>query len=397
MSASAETFERCMAVGGVAVFPADTVYGLACDPGNRFAVERLYLLKRRALEKPSAVMFFDLDHAFMALPELGDRTRRAMAELLPGGVTFLVPNPAGHFPLACGADPSALGVRVPDVQTLAGVAMPALQSSANLAGGPDPTRVQDIPESIRVGVDLVIDAGPLPGTPSTVVDVREYDETGEWTVIREGAVPSARIGAALAWQYHFDPDTYLDMIRSDVPLYDTFQDELVRASGEGARRILELGTGTGETARRLLEHHPQASLVGIDVSGEMLEVARAALGERADLRVGRLEEPLPSGRFDLVASALCVHHLEGASKADLFRRVAEALAPGGRFVLADIVEPLDESVPRTPWTPGYDFPSPLADQLAWLREAGLAPAVTWSADDLAVVVATRDGGDMFAR
>src|SRR5437763_17170603 len=101
---SAELFARCISVGGVAVFPADTVYGLACDPANRVAVERLYLLKRRPLDKPSAVMFFDLDVALDALPDLGQRTRAAIGRLLPGGVTLLLPNPAGRFPLACGED-----------------------------------------------------------------------------------------------------------------------------------------------------------------------------------------------------------------------------------------------------------------------------------------------------
>ena len=385
-----EALERCLLTGGVAIFPADTVYGLACDPNNREAVQRLYALKGRDLAKPSAVMFFELEQALMALPELGDRTRRGMAALLPGGVTFLLPNPRGHFPLACGGDPSALGVRVPAAPALAGVAMPVLQSSANLAGGADPTQVADIPDAIRAGVDLVIDGGTLPGTPSTVIDVRDYEHTGDWSVIREGAVPRARVQEALAYQYHFDPGTYLDMIRADVPAYDALQDELVRASGGGAGRILELGTGTGETARRLLDRHPGATLVGLDESREMLEVARDGLGARADLRVGRIEDQLPEGPFDLVASALCVHHLEGAAKAELFARVAAALAPGGRFVLGDIVEPADPSVRRTPSTPGFDFPSPLADQLQWLRDAGLAPTVAWTADDLAVVVAARD-------
>lgn len=192
-----DALERCLLTGGVAIFPADTVYGLACDPNNREAVQRLYGLKNRDLAKPSAVMFFELDQAFMALPELGARTRGAMTELLPGGVTFLLPNPRGHFPLACGGDSSALGVRVPAVDALAGVAMPVLQSSANLAGGPDPTSVSDIPESIRAAVDLVIDRGPLPGTPSTVVDVRDFEDSGEWRVIREGAVPSATVAEAL--------------------------------------------------------------------------------------------------------------------------------------------------------------------------------------------------------
>ena len=94
-----------MAVGGLAVFPADTVYGIACDPENRFAVERLYLLKRRSMDKPSAVMFFDLELALSALPELGERLREALRRLLPGSVTALVPNPARRFPLACGGDP----------------------------------------------------------------------------------------------------------------------------------------------------------------------------------------------------------------------------------------------------------------------------------------------------
>lgn len=385
-----EALERCLLTGGVAVFPADTVYGLACDPNNRAAVERLYALKGRDLAKPSAVMFFGLEQALMALPELGERTRRAMTELLPGGVTFLLPNPQRHFPLACGGDPSALGVRVPAADTLAGLAMPVLQSSANLAGGPDPTRIQDVPESIRSSVDLVIDGGPLPGTPSTVIDVRRYEDAGDWSLIRAGAVPEARVRQVLTPQYHFDPDSYLDMIRADVPLYDEFQDELVRAGGTVSGRILELGTGTGETARRLLAHNPHASLIGIDVSPEMLDAARAALpGERVALELARLEDPLPPGPFELVASALCVHHVEGAAKSELFGRIAGVLAPGGRFVLADIVEPEDPSVPRTPWTPGYDFPSPLSEQLQWLREAGLTPSVSWSAADLAVVVAAR--------
>src|SRR5947209_13364845 len=119
-----EALERCLLTGGVAVFPADTVYGLACDPNNREAVQRLHALKHRDRSKPSAVMFFELEQAFMALPELGERTRGAMTQLLPGGLTFLLPNPRGHFPLACGGDPSALGVRVPAAAGLVGLAMP---------------------------------------------------------------------------------------------------------------------------------------------------------------------------------------------------------------------------------------------------------------------------------
>jgi L-threonylcarbamoyladenylate synthase len=193
----AEAFERCLAVGGVAVFPSDTVYGLACDPSNRIAVERLYLLKRRRLEKPSAVMFFDVEVALDALPELGPRTRAALLRLLPGGVTLLLANPAERFPLACGADPVTLGLRVPVVPALAGVQWPALQSSANRAGDADARRLQDVPQLIRASCDLVIDGGELPGTPSTVVDLRSYEDSGSWSVTRAGAVGEAELAAAL--------------------------------------------------------------------------------------------------------------------------------------------------------------------------------------------------------
>jgi L-threonylcarbamoyladenylate synthase len=198
-----------MAVGGVAVFPADTVYGLACDPANRLAVERLYLLKRRRLEKPSAVMFFDLELALETLPELGERTRQALRRLLPGAVSVLLPNPAGRFPLACGADPSTLGLRVPELTgaaaELAGVRWPVLQSSANRAGEPDARRLDQIPELIIAAADLVIDGGELPGTPSTMVDLRGYEETGAWDVVRLGAVPRTELEQALDGQGQAEP------------------------------------------------------------------------------------------------------------------------------------------------------------------------------------------------
>jgi tRNA (cmo5U34)-methyltransferase len=123
----------------------------------------------------------------------------------------------------------------------------------------------------------------------------------------------------------------------------------------------------------------------------MLGAARAALpaGRRVELRAGRIQEPLPAGPFDLVASALCVHHLDGGEKADLFSRVREVLAPGGRFVLADLVLPVDPAAPRTPFTPGFDKPSTLEDQLRWLAEAGFDASVVWQDGDLAVIVARR--------
>ena len=383
-------FERCIGAGGLALFPADTVYGLACDPEDRFAVERLYLLKRRSPDKPSAVMFFNVEDAVAAVPELGQRTREAIGRIMPGPVSVLIPNPAGRFSLACGADRSTLGIRVPALPRLSDVRRPVLQSSANRAGGQDPRRLEDVPALLRAAVDLVIDGGELPGTPSTVIDLRRYDEDGEWSVVRAGAVGERELTEALHWQYHFDASTYADEIRSDLPAYDVFQDSVALASGAGARRILDLGTGTGETARRVLARHPEASLVAVDENEGMLAVAGSQLpAERVELRVGRLEEPLPDGRFDLVTSALCVHHLDGAGKAELFRRVRDALVPGGLFVLGDVVVPVDPSLATTPLTPGYDRPSPLADQLDWLIDAGFEPRVAWQEGDLAVVAARR--------
>jgi L-threonylcarbamoyladenylate synthase len=191
----ARALEACIAGGGVAVFYADTVYGLACDPESPAAVERLYALKGRPPRKPSAVMWFDRAVALAALPDLGPRTRGLLERLLPGGVTALVPNPGDRFPLASG--PDALGVRVPDVPALAAVGRPVLQSSANLSGGPDARRLEDVPPAIRDGADLVLDGGELPGTPSTVLDLRRLDADGAWTVVRQGLVPESAVAAAL--------------------------------------------------------------------------------------------------------------------------------------------------------------------------------------------------------
>jgi L-threonylcarbamoyladenylate synthase len=197
----AATFERCMAVGGVAIFGTDTVYGLACDPGIEDAVDRLYALKGRRPDKPAAIMLFSLDLALAALPELGPRTVAALEGLLPGAVTLLLPNPARRFPLACGPDPTTLGLRVPALTpataALGAVRWPVMQSSANPAGGAEAHRVQDIPEAIRAEVDLILDGGELAGTASTVVDLRRYEDEGAWAVLREGALPRSRVAATL--------------------------------------------------------------------------------------------------------------------------------------------------------------------------------------------------------
>src|SRR4051794_2020445 len=178
-------FEACIRSGGVALFPADTVYGLACDAENADAVERLYALKGRAPDKPAAVMVFAVED----LPPVPERAR----VLVPGPVTLLVPNPERRFPLACGPTPEVLGVRLSAGSPLAGARVTVLQSSANNAGGPDARTVDAVPAEIRAGVDLELDAGPLPGTPSTVIDFTG----GEWRIVREGALSAAEVASRL--------------------------------------------------------------------------------------------------------------------------------------------------------------------------------------------------------
>ncbi len=197
----ASAFERCVAAGGLAIFPADTVYGLACDPDAEEAVQRLYRLKGRDAGKPAAVLLFSLELALDALPELGPRTHAALEALLPGGLTVLLPNPAGRWPLACGPDPGTLGLRVPALaarlSALRNVRRAVMQSSANASGEPDARRLADVPAALREAVDLALDGGELPGTPSTVLDLRGFEPDGAWSVLRPGAVDAAALAAAL--------------------------------------------------------------------------------------------------------------------------------------------------------------------------------------------------------
>ena len=190
-------------------------------------------------------------------------------------------------------------------------------------------------------------------------------------------------------QWHWDPETYLKNMLEEVPSYPDLQGQTAAAAKDvSARTILELGIGTGETAKRVLADHPDARLTAIDSSEEMLERAHTVVPE-AELTLARLEDPLPDGPFDLVVSALAVHHLDGPGKQDLFRRIAAVLEPGGTFVLADVVVPDREEDVVTPIDGVYDTPDRLDDQLGWLRDAGLDPETVWSYKDLAVVRATR--------
>lgn len=188
-------------------------------------------------------------------------------------------------------------------------------------------------------------------------------------------------------QWHFDPDTYLAMVRGEIPEYDALQQALADSTGAVAvRSILDLGSGTGVTAQAVLSRHRDASLVGVDASPGMLDHARSRVPS-ATFVVGRLEDQLPSGPFDIVVSAFAIHHLDGPGKSDLFSRIASVLAPGGRFAFCDVVVPTRPVARPVPLEEGVDRPSSLAEQLAWLSEAGLRPHVIRAHDDLAIVAA----------
>jgi len=188
--------ERCIGGGGVAVFPADTLYGFGCDPLSEPAVERIHGLKGRDERKPSAIMFFAPLAMREVLSTLGPRTRDALGTLLPGPVTAVVPNPEHRYPLACREDPERLGLRLIE-GPLAGVRCALFQTSANRSGEPAPSSFEDIDPAILEGVDLAIDGGGLVGEPSTVVDLTALDDEGTWEVLREGAMPVERVNQRL--------------------------------------------------------------------------------------------------------------------------------------------------------------------------------------------------------
>jgi len=179
----------------------------------------------------------------------------------------------------------------------------------------------------------------------------------------------------------WNPETYLAQMLAEIPGYEELEAAVAAATrGLEPKAVLELGTGTGETALRILEEHPDARWTGIDASEAMLGRARERLPQ-ADLHVARLEDPLPEGPFDLVVSVLTVHHLDADGKRDLFTRIAR-VSPV--FVLGDVVVPEDPAEAAIEIDGVYDVPSSVGDQLRWLGEAGFETHVTHVRPDLAV-------------
>jgi tRNA (cmo5U34)-methyltransferase len=172
-------------------------------------------------------------------------------------------------------------------------------------------------------------------------------------------------------QFHWKPDTYPELIRSEVPRYDELQEQAIAAVPFPPERVLELGMGTGETTRRLIEAYPDSWVIGLDASADMVFRARENYD---DVQLARMEDPLPDGPWDLVIGVLSIHHLTGDQKKNLFRQVrAQARA----FVIGDVVK---AGVQVTPIDPDYDFPETAADLATWCDGQ-----VTWEKDDLAVV------------
>jgi tRNA (cmo5U34)-methyltransferase len=185
-------------------------------------------------------------------------------------------------------------------------------------------------------------------------------------------------------QFHFDPARYRELMAADVPAYDELQSRIAVANeGIAAGRILDLGAGTGETSNAVRVKHADARIIAVDESPGMLARITDA---NVEPHVGRLQDPLPPGPFDLVVSALAVHHLDPAEKRDLFMRVHDALRPGGRFVLGDVVI---AEIQVAPLSDGYDKPDRAHDQIEWLRAAGFDADLLWECDDLALLRADR--------
>jgi L-threonylcarbamoyladenylate synthase len=187
-----ETAAEAIRAGELVVFPADTVYGLGATPHQAEPVERLASLKGRDVSQPVALMAASVDVLLECVPELEGRSADVVRALLPGPYTLVLPNPHRRYGWLTRSRPDTIGVRVPELagpgaQLLAQVGALAA-TSANVHGGPDPRRLEDVPEEIRAACAAVVDGGELPGTASTVVDL-----TGpEPAVLREGAVSAAK-------------------------------------------------------------------------------------------------------------------------------------------------------------------------------------------------------------
>jgi L-threonylcarbamoyladenylate synthase len=199
-----QALESCLSKGGVALFPSDGIYGLACDPLDERAIHRIHEIKGRDDGKSSAVMYLSLLAMRELVRDLDQSVSDAFGRLLPGPVTLIVPNPRHRYPLACREDLSRLGVRA-ITGPLAGVRLPLFQTSANLSGEPPASSFEGVVPEVLEQVDLVIDGGELTGLPSTVVDLTALDEHGTWSILREGGMSRGDLIAVMGPEWSESP------------------------------------------------------------------------------------------------------------------------------------------------------------------------------------------------
>jgi tRNA (cmo5U34)-methyltransferase len=160
-------------------------------------------------------------------------------------------------------------------------------------------------------------------------------------------------------RFDWTPEVYLERIRSQIPRYDELQEQAIAAIPFAPERVLELGMGTGETTRRLIEAHPDAWVIGLDASPDMVFRARQSYD---DVQLARMEDPLPDGPWDLVIAVLSLNQLTDDQTQALCRRVSEQ---SRSFVVGDTFEP---------------------ERLQLLVDCS-GGQITWLAEDLAVVAA----------
>jgi L-threonylcarbamoyladenylate synthase len=189
---------EALRAGKPLILPTDTVYGFCADAYHEEPVRRLLRIKKRPPGLPVALIAADFEVILDAVPELGGRAAVLARALLPGPYTLVLPNPARRFRWLAGTSPESIGIRVPEMPPEGRAVLDRFgavaATSANMHGGRDAARVEDVPEELRAAAGAIVDAGPLPGTPSTVVDL-----TGpEPQILREGAVSAADALATIA-------------------------------------------------------------------------------------------------------------------------------------------------------------------------------------------------------
>jgi len=190
VTASVDETVKAIRSGQPVILPTDTVYGLCATPFTYDAALRVYMAKRRDGSQPTALLATDVDMLLECVPELRGRSAEIARALFPGPYTLVLPNPARRYRWLAGSTPEKIGVRVAELPGDAATVLErvgaVLATSANLPGGLEPRRLDDVPGEIRSAVAAELDGGELPGVPSTVIDV-----TGpEPQVLREGVVPA---------------------------------------------------------------------------------------------------------------------------------------------------------------------------------------------------------------